>query len=378
MLVASPVTTDARVLREAATLIEAGHQVHVVGKDVPDDGPVHEGLRISTATGGRGLRRGGDPGAAARLSGPQRAARWLLLPEHRSLSFGRWAQQAGEVAAELDYDVVHAHDFTALELGSRLARQRDVPLIYDTHELWFERYQTGRPTPVRSRRQRRVEERLGGGAAAVLTVGEALAGKLRASYGWTHVTVVRNTFPVDQRAPEVNLGAPPGAVYAGRLAAGRDLETVAAASRLVNVPLHLVGPVESSWFAGFDPGRCTVEPAVELQDVDARLRAAGLALVTLTDRSGNHRIALPNKLFHAVRVGVPVIASDVGELGRTVRAHGLGVLYRSGDPASLAAAIAEASGRYPELVDAVRRSAEHLSWNSDRDALLHVYGELSR
>ena len=37
MLVATSVATDTRVLREAGTLVAAGHSVHIVGKDVPPD-----------------------------------------------------------------------------------------------------------------------------------------------------------------------------------------------------------------------------------------------------------------------------------------------------------------------------------------------------
>jgi glycosyltransferase involved in cell wall biosynthesis len=115
---------------------------------------------------------------------------------------------------------------------------------------------------------------------------------------------------------------------------------------------------------------------VVLPDVDLALRTAGLALVTLSERWGNHQVALPNKLFHAVRAGVPVVASDVGELARTVREHNVGVLYKPGDAVSLAGAIEEACARYPELVAAVRRSSNQLSWSRDREALLQVYGEL--
>lgn len=378
MLVASSVTSDARVLREAAALVQAGHEVHVVGKDVPDDKQAGDGIQISSATAGSGLRPAGEASRSGELPGLRRLARWVFLPEHRRLSFGHWVREAGAVAEELRFDVVHAHDYTALELGNRLARARNVPLVYDTHELWSERFRTGRPTPVWSRWERRVEERLGGAAAAVLTVGEALAGQLRAAYGWHHVTVVRNTFPADSSAPAVALETPRAAVYAGRLAAGRDLETVAAASRLVDMPVRLVGPPEQAWLSAFEPGRCSVQGAVELHEVDAEIRAAGLALVTLSDRWGNHRIALPNKLFHAVRVGVPVVATDVGELARTVREHGLGVLYRCGDAASLADALEEVRSRYAEFVAGVRDSAQHLSWDRDREALLRVYGGLSR
>lgn len=379
MLVATSVATDARVLREASTLAEAGYEVRIVGKDVPPGTRAPAGVVISTATAGTGLRRRPDSLTERSLSRPRRVARWLLLPEHRNRSFGTWARQAELVATGLGYDVVHAHDFTALAVGDRLAKTRGVPLVYDAHELWFERQRSGRPTPVQRRCQQRAEKRLGARAAAVLTVGEGLAAKLRATYGWNHVTVVRNTFPPSSSPGLVPAPAmPAAAVYAGRLAAGRDLETVAATSRLVTLPVRLLGPADKSWSARFNPGRCTVASPVAVDDVDVALRAGGLALVTLSDQWGNHRIALPNKLFQAVRARVPVIASDVGELGRMVRDHRLGVLYRPGDPASLAAAVEEAVARYPELCASVKRAGEELSWHTDREVLLAVYDELTR
>jgi glycosyltransferase involved in cell wall biosynthesis len=85
---------------------------------------------------------------------------------------------------------------------------------------------------------------------------------------------------------------------------------------------------------------------------------------------------MPNKLFHAVRAGVPVVATDVGELAALVREHGVGELYRPGDGADLARAVRAARDRYPELVAAVRRAAPSLSWDADAAALLGVYARL--
>jgi glycosyltransferase involved in cell wall biosynthesis len=270
---------------------------------------------------------------------------------------------------------VHAHDFTALGVGSRLSRARRVPLIYDSHELWSERHRTGRPTPLQRRRERVIERRLGRDAHAVVTVGEALAERLRERYGWDHVVVVRNSFPplAEQPAP----AGPTAAVYAGRLAPGRDLETVAAASHHISLPITLIGPADASWAGRFDAGRCTVRPPVEPGDVVGVLRTAGLALVTLADGPENHRLALPNKLFQAVQAGVPVVAADVGELGRTVREHACGVLYRPGDARSLVRAFTEAHARYGELAVAVREAGEALSWAPDRRVLLALYDRLT-
>jgi glycosyltransferase involved in cell wall biosynthesis len=154
------------------------------------------------------------------------------------------------------------------------------------------------------------------------------------------------------------------------------LEAIAAASRRTDLPITLVGPADETWLGGFDPGRATVRAALPVDDVDTLLTAAGLALVTHSDRWANHRLAMPNKLFHAVRAGVPVVATDVGELGKLVRRHGVGELYRPGDGADLARALAAAGERYADLVAAVRRAAPDLSWQRDSAALLGLYGRL--
>jgi len=107
--------------------------------------------------------------------------------------------------------------------------------------------------------------------------------------------------------------------------------------------------------------------------VSRRISEAGLSLVTHSDRWLNHRLALPNKMFHAVSLGVPIVATDVGELGATVREYGVGTLYRPGDSASFAAAVREAVARYGELVTAVVAAQRVLSWDADRATLLAAY-----
>ena len=376
MLVATSLASDTRVLREAVTLARAGHAVHVIGKQVPAGWQPPDGVSASSAGASSVFRAEGSPSLAGRrLSPPARVARWLLLPTHRNSAFGRWAAAAGADAAGRDFDVVHAHDFTALEVGADLAAARGVPLVYDSHELWSGRPRIGRPTPLQARLEHAVEARLGGAAVAVITVGDGVARALRAAYGWRHVTVVRNTFPLPDHVP-VAPPHPVGAVYAGRLAPYRELEAIAGASRRLELPITLVGPADETWLAGFDPGRALVRAPLPVDDVDALLTGAGLALVTHSDRWANHRLAMPNKLFHAVRAGVPVVATDVGELGALVREHGVGELYRPGDAVDLARAVEAACAGYPRLVAAVRAAAPALSWERDAAALLGVYERL--
>jgi glycosyltransferase involved in cell wall biosynthesis len=225
------------------------------------------------------------------------------------------------------------------------------------------------------RREARLESKLGARAQMVLTVGDGVAVALRERYGWQDVRVVRNTFP-RARPRDQRVGGPSGAVYAGRIAPFRELEVIARASRSTDLPITLIGPADAQYLAGFNPGRAQVEASRSPDEVDEVLVAAGLALVTHSDLWENHRLALPNKLFHAVRAGVPVVATDVGELARVVRQHDLGELYRPGDADDLVRAIARAVGRYAQLQAHVRGAAQALSWDVDGEVLQKSYGDL--
>jgi glycogen(starch) synthase len=273
-------------------------------------------------------------------------------------------------------DVIHVHDFSALAAGHELAREWQVPFLYDTHEYWVGRPVEGRPASLRRRTERRTEDRLVRDAAAVVTVGDGVAAALRADHpGWPEISVVRNTFPLRDDLPDP-LPTPAGLVYGGRLAADRELEVISRASLEAVLPITLLGPGDDEWLRGFDPGRCRVLPAESLAALDQRLLAAGAALVTHSDRWPNHRLAMPNKLFHAVSLGLPVVATDVGELGALVREHRLGTLYRPGDASGLVRAIADLVADYPDWVARVRAARPELSWERDAQVLRSVHAAM--
>jgi glycogen(starch) synthase len=382
MLVQSPVAGDSRVLREAQALAAAGRAVHVVGRGVPAGFCPPPGVSVDSVNRAAGLRRRGVPGSRPGFAVLRRAAdaaRWLLLPEHRARveaawSVGALARAEAHLAAGPP-DVVHAHDYNTLELAAAIADRTGAALVYDAHEWWCGRLRAGRPTPWADHRQRARERALGGRAAVTFTVSEPIARRLRAC-GLARVVVVRNTFPGPPRPP-LDRAAPPGVLYAGRIGAGRDLPAVLqAATRTPELTWTLMGAADDTFLARqpIPPGVRVLPPA-DVDDVDGPLRDAGLSLVTLEDTCENHRLALPNKLFHAVRAGVPVVAADLPAIAEVVRGYGIGVLYTPGDAVSLARAVAEAVRRYPALlatVGAAQRSGA-LGWEVDAATLLRAY-----
>lgn len=409
MLVTTDVAHDSRVMREAVALSGQGHVIHIVGKDVPPQWNPPRGITVESVSGGSGFKpspaapaSAAGPGAGAQAgtpagavsSMPRRVVRWLLLPQHRQRVWRTWNTRAEAAVGDRKFDVVHAHDFNVLRLAARLADRDGARLVYDSHEWWSGRERHGRPTPVERARERRVEQQLVRRADAVLTVSDGIADRLGAWRGGK-VEVVRNTFP-SRRAAESAEGAsgsassgeithvslslrPAGVVYAGRIGPERDLETLIPAAAAAGLDAVLMGPADREYLPRIQAAAANVriEPARPIDEVDDVLRRAGISVVTLTDTCENHRLALPNKVFHAVRAGVPVVAADLPELRRLVTRYGLGRLYRPSDVASMRAALEQVAADYPRLCDQVARARADLSWERDAAVLIGVYDSLA-
>jgi glycogen synthase len=379
MIAQSPIAGDSRILREATALVAAGHVVHVIGRDVPEGFEVGPGVTVESVSRSAGLR-GSNGGVAVGhgRNGPkvlvQRFGRWLLLPEHRNRTEKQWRIAAApRVAAAGPFDVVHAHDFNTLELAAEYADRWSAALVYDTHELWFDRALPGRPTPLWRARGRRFEVTLAGKARFVITVSDGIARRLR-ERGLADVRVVRNTFPRAADVPALP-ERPEGLLYAGRVGAGRDLPTVVTAARqLAPFRTVLMGSVDPNYRLDLGPVETVAERSID--EVDDTLRSYGISLVTLTNTCENHRLALPNKLFHAVRAGVPVVAADLPEMRAVVTQYKLGTLYKPGDSASLAAAVRDLIDNYSTYADGVHSATADLNWEEDSATLVAAYSEL--
>ena len=112
MVVFGDLSSDFRVFREASALSQADHTLTVVASD-----------------------RSGRP-----LDQIWSAFDVRLIPvdADRSLrlAYPLFWRDATAALKQLPADAYHAHDLDALWPAARAARHRDVPLVYDSHELW--------------------------------------------------------------------------------------------------------------------------------------------------------------------------------------------------------------------------------------------------
>jgi glycosyltransferase involved in cell wall biosynthesis len=95
----------------------------------------------------------------------------------------------------------------------------------------------------------------------------------------------------------------------------------------------------------------------------------------------NHRLNTPTKLYDAMGVGVPVVASDLPGIAPIVTETGCGVLCDPADPSDIARGIravidAPAEERLALRLTCLRAARTRYSWHHQARELLRVYDSL--
>lgn len=135
------------------------------------------------------------PSTTARL---RSAAAGLWLKTYQVVSLVLYQRGARQALAAWRPDVVHANDANTLAPASRLG----VPVVYDSHELWTHRNVRG-PRPVAQVVERLSERRHARRAAGVVTVSPSIAEWLHRTYRLSAEPVLVRNIPSAPLAPPV-------------------------------------------------------------------------------------------------------------------------------------------------------------------------------
>lgn len=372
-VVHNEVQHDSRVLKEAISLSSRGWRVVVVGLALWGDTP----YRVAHPAGFTIIN------VKPWWVGPARSANRGGLLLRLLLALPGLIVAARRANAR----VYHANDFTGL-LQVALAGIWRRPVVYDSHELFFDRPLPDLPRPVvwLLNRMRGLEKTLARRAAGVITINDSIADILAQTLGVPRPVVVRNA--VDLRdAP------PPAAVYprdgrqiiahSGRLIPARHLEELVAALPLLPDRVALVlmgeGPLEAPLRAQAQAlgvrERLAIVPPVPPNAVSATLAQADAAAVLTSVNGKNNQLSLPNKFFEAVAAGLPLVTGPNAEIAARVRQYDMGIVCDPDNPASIAEAVRAVLE--PENQARFRANAQRaraaLSWEAEEQKLLALY-----
>lgn len=377
MHVLSAVRTDARVMRSATALKEAGYSVSVI--DMVDEynaetedirGILVKHVKISRAFFATRFKR-------------RVLARTLLF-------FLRSTWQLLRTPA----DIYHAHDFTALPASYIAASLRRKPLIFDAHELPLSELDVPHRRLLRLLLKpllSRMISRSAGGIGAAPLYEELL----RKRYSIKHVVLLRNFPPYRLVKPthllHQHLGLDPATrivLYQGNLQSDRRLDIIIKAVRFLedNIVVVMLGK-------GIEPTLTQLQELVASENVSKRVRflppvsydelldwtaSADLGLTLIPpDGTLNMRTCLPNKLFEYLMAGVPVLTSHMEAVAPLVATYDVGRVVDSLEPADLAAAInhilEDTDGLARMRQNALSASAAEFCWDKEKSRLLQLY-----
>jgi glycosyltransferase involved in cell wall biosynthesis len=365
----SPFTHESRILRETAVLAERTRfeRIVMVGTAAPGL-PATERL-----DGRREVRRF-----------PRARGEGLL---GKSLATAAWSRAVFAAFSGEAVACVNCHSLPVLPLCARLARRAGAKLVYDAHELETE---TNGLRGLRRLGSKLVERALIGRADAVIVVGDAIAVWYAREYRMSRPTVVLNC---PEAAPAARsdvlrerLGLPASQrifLCQGMLSPGRGIELLCEAWDL------LPPPRPALVFMGDGPLAARVEAAARGNPDIRRIEAVppaqvlrhassadvGLCLVQPTCLS--YALCMPNKLFEYLHAGLPVVVSDLPELGRLVREAGVGRVASGTTPQALAGTVAEMNAAdLGTFAPAVREAAAKYNWAAQADLLAALYDRL--
>lgn len=362
--VTNDLVTDQRVHRSCMALVEAGHNVTLVGRLLPESLPINR---------------------------PYHTRRMRLIFRKKAVFYAEYNIRLFFLLLFSHTDLFYANDTDSLPANYWASRIRRKPLFFDAHEMFPEVPElVGRPrvkafwTKIEDRYIPRVD--------AAITVCQSIADIYTQRYG-IQMQVVRNV-PLPRIAP-ITLNHPIDKqgrnllLYQGAVNLGRGIEPMLDTMPLLPDCLFVIAGIGDKYNElqqqviqhGLDNqiiflGRLPLE---ELQQVT---RQADLGISFLENLGLNYYYSLPNRISDFVQAGVPIVATDFPEIRRVIEGYGIGTLVpnqitdrSSVQPQQLADIIHSTLDYWKSITPNERlkrfeKAAHDLSWENDKKVLL--------
>ena len=269
-----------------------------------------------------------------------------------------------------------------------ISKQKGIKMIYDSHE-----YFTETPELVGRPRVQRVWKRIEGFVVPrlkeMITVCDSIADLFHEKYG-VDCHVVRNIPPRAALPPKGDkraLNLPEDKHLLILQGSGINIqrgaeELVESMQYLDDCFLIIIGggdvlPVLKQMVVDLHvENRVRFLPRMPYAEMMAYTQLAELGFVLDKDTNLNYRFCLPNKLFDFIQAGVPIVASNLVEVGKIIRKYDIGLFIPDHDPKSIAATIrkglddAETRVRWQK---GLAQAAEELCWENEQQTLMEIY-----
>ena len=416
---------DARVLKEAKTLADAGFDVRVIAKLDKDTRPFErkDGFRIIRVlvirlsflrrlpripaeprytacrdTGGTAQWRSSQVGLLSESisqSTTNRVRKFLKSmlarlsrPIRRPLSYLDFSYLSWRAIKNEPADVYHSHDLNTLLVGWFAKRRTGGKLVYDAHELFIELANVScLERPV----YKLLERRLIYLSDAVIVPGAWRGNHLSEKYGISLPTIILNcpllaggqlhTYSLREKLGVSD--TEPVIIYTGGYSPGRGLKNLITSAPYLDRGIIIFmgwGPLEQELkelvrVEHLEEKVLFTEP-VTPEEIVGHITTASIGVVIYQNTCLNNYYASSNKLFEYMHAGLPVVCSDFPALKEIVESYQLGKTFDPDDPESIAEAInyvLAGNGKYNEMRRNALEAAKIFNWENESKKLLALY-----
>lgn len=286
---------------------------------------------------------------------------------------------------------IHCHDIETLAAGVALSRRIGGKVIYDAHELEYDR------NPPMSKDAKSMvistENELFRSVGHMITCSDSIA-KEYAKRLRSRPTVVFNTpkaVDIDRESvpklrERIGLGEKtPLLVYTGHvMKTGRGLVPAIKALRgMPGAHFAIMGPRlnRDEWLLSVAEengvrDRVHLLAPVEHYEVPEAISDADVAICNIEPVSLSYRFSMPNKLFEAALARIPICASDFTDMRKFVKKFGIGEVVNPSDPSDIARCIRtllENREKYVFSDEARQLFEREYSWAAQTEKVRSVY-----
>ncbi|MFK7845040.1 MAG: glycosyltransferase [Rhodothermales bacterium] len=288
--------------------------------------------------------------------------------------------------------VYHASDLYNLPALAKAASQHQAKLVYDARERYPYVASTAK-RPWVSWFWEMIESRYIKQADVVFTVSQSIASHIAASYNVEMPAVLHNVpafrayEPSDVLRMAFHVPATKKIVlHQGKMQKDRGCLLIARAMQHVEGAVLVFlgdGPLKPIVEAEVErlglADKIKFKPPVAPAELHAHTCSADIGVTLLEDTCLNHRYALPNKLFEYLMAGLPVLASDLPEIGRIVEEYDVGRVVYPEDPVEIGHVlqqIVDAPARDPESLTKSAKVLETFNWEKASEVFWRKYKNL--
>lgn len=389
--------SDSRVLREATTLLDAGHEVWLLIYSADNEEVVtqYQGIKIKQIKIDSFWKKE-KFNIFSQKNVPYENKIWKLffyLPY--SL---RYTIRCLEEVKKLRAEVIHCHDLETLGIGSGVKNNSN-KLVYDSHELWTESNVFSIfPALVKNILKciyKFQEKRFLRKSDLNITVNEGIADYLDKSYKLIKkFKVIRNLpdlidLPKEKILQEKFNIAGFLVIYQGYLGPNRGIKEIVKSWEYVEKNINLIimgdGPLKS-WILDFikktNLSHVFYQSKVAPQEIIKYTSCADLGISIINPTCLSYHFASPNKMWEYITSQVPVMVNKGGEMEKIVEKYRVGLAVDLEGSNSIADEIniffAKANiGRRTVLKKNCMIQAEkELNWKQESKKFLKLYQSL--